>query len=112
MPLDELVILLAQEIDELTAKVVEKEEKFEALFKENSRYLSDLKSGTEEMVTLLHTTRDAQVSVLDVGFILIQNLESAELECLIFIYTSKTPSLLIAIFTLIFEIPMFQERMG
>ena len=61
LPLDEL--LKALRADNSTSKVLEKEDKYEKLFKYTSKMYSEFDNKTTEMVELLHKTRDEQVKL-------------------------------------------------
>ena len=61
MNLGELVTRLTGDIDVMREVMLEKEEKLAAMFKKTSKIMSEYEKGTEEMVRLLHKTRDEQV---------------------------------------------------
>ena len=63
MNLGELVTRLTGDIEVMREAMLEKEEKLAALFKKTSKIMSEYEQGTEEMVKLLHKTRDQQVTV-------------------------------------------------
>ena len=59
MALDQLVAALV-EIG-ITAKIMEREDNLEKLFKCTSKAISEYDNKTREMIELLHKTRDEQV---------------------------------------------------
>ena len=59
MTLDQLVAALVE--DGIIAKIVEKEDNLEKLFKCTSKSISEYDNKTGEMIELLHKTRDEQV---------------------------------------------------
>ena len=59
MTLDQLVAALVE--DGIIAKIVEKEDNLEKLFKCSSKTSSEYDNKTAEMIQLLHKTRDEQV---------------------------------------------------
>ena len=65
IPLDELVLLLTRQIHDLTAKVIDKETKLADLFKHTSKVISAYETKTQQMLQVLHATRDEQVFIRD-----------------------------------------------
>ena len=61
LPLDELVKSLIQ--TDIRGKIMTREDDFETLFKNSSKAFSEYDDQTEEMIKLLHKTRDEQVHI-------------------------------------------------
>ena len=60
MGLDQLVAALVE--SGVTAKIMEREDNLEKLFKCTSKTISEYDNKTAEMIELLHKTRDEQVN--------------------------------------------------
>ena len=58
MTLDQLVAAL---VGEITARIMEREDNLEKLFKCTSKTISEYDKNTTEIIELLHKTRDEQV---------------------------------------------------
>ena len=59
LPLDELVASLVKE--NIRAKIMAREDELERIFKYSSKVGSEYDAVTEDMIKLLHKTRDEQV---------------------------------------------------
>ena len=72
--LNKLVNVLKAKKEEVRADTYSKEEKLYKLLKYSTEVLSEFETKTEEMIQLLHTTRDNQV-IFNLMLFLFQNLK-------------------------------------